>query len=158
MTSSQRRSAPRTAPNASRQRSAKPIIGAWERRGAIAVVVEAGLLVLGAGGLLVAWISGRVSSGGMAAFLGVASLLAAGGLVVVARALWRGARWPRGATVAWQVLQLAVARGLLFPATWPWVVPPGVRFGVVIALVGLVAVALAGVITAALRTQREMRR
>lgn len=45
--------------------------------------------------------------------LGVLLLALGGGLFLVARALWRGFRWPRAAAVAWQLLSGFVGVSLL---------------------------------------------
>ncbi len=114
----------------------------WERPGAVAVGAEAAILVAGALVLGFAWFRDGVDSAPTALVsLGFALALAAG-LVALARGLWRGARWPRGAALTWQAIEAAIAFGST--GSRPWL----------IALLALpVPVALAGIFAAIARTQ-----
>ena len=120
--------------------------GRWERAGAVAVFVEAAMVATAGGALAAGWIAGRVSGLGSTIFLVAFSAAIAAGLVAVSRALARGARWPRGAAVTWQVLHAAVALG-----------STGSRWWLAAALVAPVPFALGGILAATLRTQREQR-
>ena len=104
------------------------------------------MVAVAGGTLAVGWIAGRVAGSGSTVFLIAFSAAIAAGLVAVSRALARGARWPRGAAVTWQVLHAAVALG-----------STGSRWWLAAALVAPVPFALAGTLAAALRTQREQR-
>lgn len=69
----------------------------------------------------------------------VLTFLFAAGLLLVARGLWRGAGWPRTATVVWLVL--------LLPVGWAMLQAGAVGLGALLlgsALVGIVAVAAEG--------------
>lgn len=102
-------------------------------------------MVLAAGGALaVGWFAGRISVSGSTAFLVAFSVAIAAALVAIARALSRGARWPRGGALTWQVLQAAVALG-----------STGSRWWLAALLVAPVPLAVGGILSGALRTQRE---
>jgi hypothetical protein len=114
--------------------------------GAVAVYVEAGMVLAAGGALAVGWFAGRVAVSGQTIFLMAFAVGLAVALVAIATALGRGSRWPRGAAVTWQVLHAAVALG-----------STGSRWWLAAALVAPVPFALGGTLAAALRTQREQR-
>jgi hypothetical protein len=121
-------------------------VGRWERVGAGAILVEAAMVLAAGGALAASWIAGRISVSGSTAFLVTFSVALAAALVAIARALSRGARWPRGGALTWQVLQAAVALG-----------STGSRWWLAAVLVAPVPFAVGGVLSGALRTQREGR-
>jgi hypothetical protein len=120
--------------------------GRWERIGAVAVAAEAVMLLAGSGVLILGWFSGGASFSPGAIFVVAFGIALATGLLAVARALARGARWPIGAALTWQVLQGAVVLG-----------STGSRWWLVALLLLPVPVALAGVISAAVRARGRER-
>ncbi len=121
-----------------------PVVGPWERAGAFAVWLESALVIAGSAVLAVAWVRDGVESPAFAVTLEVFAVAVAVGLAYLARGLWRGSRWPRGAALVWQAIQLAVAFGSDGAPAW-----------LVVLLAVPAAVAVAGVFSASLRTQRE---
>jgi len=119
-------------------------VGLWERAGAVAVGVEVAILLVGTGILVASWISDGAESPAFSAVLVVFALAIAAGLVAVARGTWRGKRWPRGAALTWQLLHLSVAFGSRGIPAW-----------LLIVLVVPAAVALAGIVSGAMRANAE---
>ncbi|MFN3865556.1 MAG: hypothetical protein ACK4MD_02445 [Demequina sp.] len=74
------------------------------RAAALVVGVEALALVAIAGWIGVSALGGDGSSA-MAAAIALTALLAGGVLAWASAALWRGAAWPRGLALTWQLLQ-----------------------------------------------------
>jgi uncharacterized membrane protein len=68
------------------------------------VCLEAGLLLGVAVFYLVGTVEGRATDPGAAGGTAGLAALLAGFLVLCARALWRGRRWPRGPVMTWQLL------------------------------------------------------
>jgi hypothetical protein len=97
-------------------------------------------VLAGTGAFVVSWIADGAESPAFSAVLVAFALAIAAALVAVARGLWRGRRWPRGAALTWQLLQLAVAFG-----------SRGIESWLLIVLVLPAAVALAGIVSRAMR-------
>lgn len=123
-----------------------PVPGLFERIGAVATAGEALIFASAAVAQVVEMAKGRAAEPSRATFLALFLAALAAGLVFVARGLWRGARWPRGAAMTWQVLQCAVASS--FVKSEPLVA------AVLLMPVPLVVV---GVIAGSLRTERASR-
>jgi hypothetical protein len=104
------------------------------------------MVLLGAGLLVVDWFSREASVSPGAIFVVAFGIAVATGLAAVARGLARGARWPIGAALTWQVLQAAVALG-----------STGSRWWLIALLLLPVPFALAGVARAAVRARSRER-
>lgn len=120
--------------------------GPWERVGAVAVAAEAAMVLVGSGVLIAGWFSGGAAFSPGAIFVVAFGVALAAGLLAVARGLTRGARWPVGAALTWQVLQAAVALG-----------STGSRWWLVALLLLPVPIALSGIVYAALRARARER-
>ncbi len=76
------------------------------RVAAILVMLEAAALVTVAGIYVVRAATGEAPADAAVA-IALLALLPGVALVFAAQALWRGARWPRGLVITWQLLQTA---------------------------------------------------
>lgn len=94
------------------------------------VGIEAVLLLVGAGFLLVEALTGQDNLAA-AIFLAAIAIVVGAGLAICARGVVRGLRWTRGPVLTWQLLQAGVAMPLSTSRAW-WVGVPLLAVSIVV--------------------------